>query len=172
MPDTELRYRIASHADVAALMDLGLAAYGEYAAQLTPDNWQTMKSNLESKDKMMALLDVATCFVAESDGRIVGMAFFVPSGNPSHIYPAEWSYIRMVGVYANFRGLGIGKKLTQQCIALATQTGERTIALHTSEIMHAARATYERLGFTIVRELPLHLGIRYWVYSLSLQSAQ
>jgi ribosomal protein S18 acetylase RimI-like enzyme len=74
----------------------------------------------------------------------------------------------MVGVYADFRGLGIGKKLTQQCIALATQSGERIIALHTSEIMHAARATYEQLGFTIVRELPLYFGIRYWLYSLVL----
>ena len=168
MPDIQLQYRIASHADIDALMALGLAAYSDYATQLTPDNWQTMKSNLEAKDKMTALLDMATCFVAESDGCIVGMAFLVPSGNPSHIYPSDWSYIRMIGVYADFRGLGIGKKLTQQCIALATQSGERIIALHTSEIMHAARATYEQLGFTIVRELPLYLGIRYWLYSLEL----
>lgn len=165
----EIQFRNATDADINELTALGLTAYSEFANYLTPDNWLLMKTNLESTERTSVLLDMSTCIVAVAEERIVGMAYFIASGHPTPIYPAEWSYVRLVGVAPDCRGMGLGKQLMQQCIALARESGERTIALHTSEIMHAARAIYESLGFTIVKELPEHLGIRYWLYALNVE---
>jgi len=45
---------------------------------------------------------------------------------------------------------------------------EKTIALHTSEFMDAARHIYEGLGFIMVKEIPPRYGKRYWLYRLDL----
>ena len=94
------------------------------------------------------------------------MAFLVPKGNPTIIFQADWSYIRMVGVNPNFACKGIGKRLTQMCIDFAKNSNEAVIALHTSEFMNAARHIYESLGFKRSRELDSRYGKRYWLYKL------
>jgi len=94
----------------------------------------------------------------------------VPNGNPTDIYLTEWCYIRFVSVDPDFRGKGIGKKLTNLCIEKAKENGEQTIALHTSELMDDARHIYESLGFEIVKEIAPRLGKRYWLYKLELNN--
>jgi ribosomal protein S18 acetylase RimI-like enzyme len=74
----------------------------------------------------------------------------------------------MVGVNPKYRGAGISKKLTQNCIEHATKNGEEVIALHTSEFMDAARYVYESLGFKKVKELDPIFGKQYWLYQLKL----
>lgn len=74
----------------------------------------------------------------------------------------------MVAVNPKYRGHGISKKLTQNCIVYATKNGETTIALHTSEFMNAARYIYESLGFERIKELEPLFGKRYWLYQLEL----
>ena len=96
------------------------------------------------------------------------MAFLVPSGNPTTIFPADWCYLRMVGVHTNHSGKGIGKALTKMCVDEGKSSGEKTIGLHTSEFMDGARHIYESIGFRQVRELEPHLGKRYWLYKLDL----
>jgi ribosomal protein S18 acetylase RimI-like enzyme len=97
------------------------------------------------------------------------MAFLVSKGNPTDIYEEEWSYVRFVTVDPDFGGQGIGRKLTTMCIAAARQNGEKTIALHTSELMGKARHIYETLGFEILKEIDQRLGKRYWLYKLDLK---
>lgn len=101
---------------------------------------------------------------------IVGMAHIIPNGNPADIFKIEWSYIRMVGVNPKYQGQGqgIAKTLTQMCIYKAKQTNEKTIALHTSEFMDAARHIYESLGFKILQEIDQRFGKKYWLYTLDL----
>lgn len=96
------------------------------------------------------------------------MAFLISSGNPTDIYLKEWSYIRFISVDPDYSGLGIRRKLTSMCIDLAIQNGEKTIALHTSEIMDKARQLYESLGFKILKEIDPRLGKKYWLYKLDL----
>uniref|UniRef100_UPI0035CA72B2 GNAT family N-acetyltransferase n=1 Tax=uncultured Nostoc sp. TaxID=340711 RepID=UPI0035CA72B2 len=90
-----------------------------------------------------------------------------PSGNPTTIFPADWSYIRLLDVDPKYRGLGIGRKLAQLCVQHAQVTGETGVALHTSEFMNAARQMYEALGFKREKELAPMYGKRYWLYKLS-----
>jgi len=135
---------------------------------MTPENRQKLIDNMSNAAMWEELLNIADGFVCVKDKAIIGMAFLVPSGNPWDIFKAEWSYIRLVGVDPDHNGFGIATELTRQCMAAARTRHEKTIALHTSEIMPAARHIYEKMGFTILREIEPRLGKRYWLYTFDL----
>jgi ribosomal protein S18 acetylase RimI-like enzyme len=97
------------------------------------------------------------------------MAFLVPSGNPTKIYSTDTSYIRMVGVHPDADGRGIAQTLTKLCIDKAKETGEKTIMLHSAEIMYTARHIYEKTGFRKVRLLDEHYGLVYWLYQMDIE---
>lgn len=163
-----LTYRQATIHDAPAMQTLGLLAYGAFYPELEPEHKETMDTNLRKVELYPNLLSQATGFVCCESDTLAGMAFLVPNGNPTAIYPAEWSYIRMVGVNPGYQNRGIARKLTQMCIDHARAIGEHTISLHTSEMMNAARHIYESLGFAIERKIPPIFGKRYWLYKLAL----
>lgn len=163
----ELSYRTATIEDVDALQQLGILSYSQFKNSLSPDNWRIFNGNLSDKQKFIDVLKIAKCFVCIDGGKIIGVAYIIPSGNPNDIFLPEWSYIRMVGVNPDYRGQGIAKTLTTMCIDFARQNNEKTIALHTSEFMDAARHIYESMGFIPQKEFSL-FGKRYWLYTLEL----
>lgn len=162
------KFRLGTLKDQQQLKDLAISSYGQFEKVLTKDNWNTFHKNLQTEASYTKILSIATCFVCEVEGTIIGVAYIVPSGNPTDIFSADWSYIRMVGVHPKYRGHGISTKLTQLCIEHATKNGEKIIALHTSEFMNAARYIYEKLGFKQIKELEPLFGKRYWLYQLKL----
>ena len=167
-----MTFRQGNNGDVEQLRLLGLASWGPFQNTLTPDNWEKLFSNLNRKETYVELLQQSHCIVCqEHGGAIIGMAFLVPSGHPTDIYPADWCYIRFVSVHPEHSGKGIGRRLTEKCIEMAKSNHEKMIALHTSEMMNKARHIYESLGFTILRELEPRLGKKYWLYTLSLDSS-
>jgi ribosomal protein S18 acetylase RimI-like enzyme len=161
-------YRTATIADISQLQQLGLDSFGAFQNVLTEDNWAKLHGNLRNETVYVDLLNKSTCFICESDEQIVGMAFFIPNGNPTDIYQSDWSYVRMVGVHPDFGGCGIGRALMQICISTAKETDEKVVALHTSEFMDAARHIYENMGFVKVKELESRFGKRYWLYRLEI----
>lgn len=165
----ELNYRTASQADIKQLQQLRLLAYGQFKSVITKENWEKWELSLNSETNILNLLDIATCFVSELESEIVGMAFFIPHGNPTNYFQSDDSYIRLVGVHPKFEGKGIGRKLTQQCIDFAKESGEEIIALHTSEFQNAARHIYESLGFVKQKNLDLIFGKQYYLYTLKLK---
>src|SRR5215831_3679624 len=50
------------------------------------------------------------------------------------------------------RGLGIGKRLLEECARFARQAGDQRIALWTQSILHAGRHIYKQVGFRVVQE--------------------
>ena len=162
-------YRKAELKDVPALRTLGLASYGRLKNNLTPENWKKMESVITSDQTFPVLVSTTYSFVYEENSRLSGMAFLVPSGNPTKIYSADTSYIRMVGVHPEADGKGIAQALTSLCIAKAKETGEKIISLHSAEIMNAARHIYEKAGFKKVRLLDEHYGLPYWLYQLDIK---
>lgn len=165
-----LTYRQGTKDDLQALKKLAIKSWTPFQKQLTNENWNSLKETISSDKTYKELIDQSICFVCVADNdNIIGMAFLVPNGNPTDIYLTDWSYIRFVSVDPNFSGLGIGRKLTTICIEKAKQNGEKTIALHTSEIMDKARHIYESLGFKILREIDKRLGVKYWLYILELE---
>lgn len=161
-------YRKGTIADLNGIKQLGIRSWQQYEHILTPENWQLLHTSLTNDDTYLQLINNATSFLCIYRNVIIGMAFLVPSGNPTDIYPADWCYIRFVSVMPGYENKGIAKHLTKMCLDHAAQTSEKTIALHTSEMMDAARHVYEKFGFTIIKDLGLRLGKQYWLYKKEL----
>ena len=164
-----MTYRQANANDLNELKKLALDTWSQFQHELVPENWEKLKGNLANDNTWSELLTNSYSLVCVNEvDRIVGMSFLVPQGNPTELFDKSWCYIRFVTVDQNFAGKGIGRRLTQKCIQYAIDSGEKTIALHTSEMMNSARHIYESLGFTILKELEPRLGKKYWLYTLEL----
>ena len=164
----ELKYREASLDELDQLLELNIISYTGFSEVLSAEKWEEFHKRLSNKDTLRELMQKAKIFVCTDGDMLIGVAYFMPNGNPTPLFSADWCYIRMVGVHPGYRGMSIGRKLTELCIAYARQTNEQTIALHTSEFMNAARHIYESLGFTILREIDPIFGKRYWLYTLDI----
>jgi GNAT superfamily N-acetyltransferase len=62
--------------------------------------------------------------------------------------------LRLLLVDPSARGLGIGRRLVEECTAFAGQVGYRKIILWTQSLLHPARKIYAAAGYRIVREEP------------------
>jgi ribosomal protein S18 acetylase RimI-like enzyme len=145
---------------------LAIAAYHEYAPALTAADWATMRTNLA---KVAEVAQSGHLLVAQLDQSLAGAVVYCPPGTSDRrLFQPEWASVRMLAVSPQHRGQGIGAQLSLACVQRAEPDQAEIIALHTSELMVAARRMYERLGFERERELPSRFGLRYWRYQLRL----
>jgi DNA-binding MarR family transcriptional regulator/GNAT superfamily N-acetyltransferase len=86
-------------------------------------------------------------WIAELDGAPVGCVFCVRRDD-------ETAQLRLLLVEPAARGLGIGARLVDECLAFAKRAGYRRIMLWTNDVLVNARPIYERAGFTLDREKP------------------
>lgn len=146
--------------DADKIADIAIAAFGQFSQDY--DNWPLLQKGLRSIDQ---LANNGTVMLAEHQGDIVGaVAYMPPSSERAAYFDPSWPIIRMLVVSPKARGLGIGRALTEACIANAIRDNCKEIALHTSPIMAVALAMYQRMGFQFQYKSPAIYGVPYGVY--------
>jgi len=86
-------------------------------------------------------------WIAEVDGERAGSVFLVRQS-------ATVAKLRLLILTPQARGLGLGARLTDECIAFARAKGYRKLVLWTQSHLLAARRIYESRGFTKVKAEP------------------
>lgn len=102
-------------------------------------------------------------FVAESEeGTLVGGGGIFPSSG----LPADTCELVKMYLLPQVRGIGLGRKIIESCIAAAKEKGYKNIYIETMPELQQAMKTYEKFGFRYL-DGPMgntgHFGCELWM---------
>lgn len=84
------------------------------------------------------------CWIAELNGERAGSVFLVRKSKTI-------AQLRLLILTPAARGLGLGARLTDECIAFAKAKGYKKMTLWTNNCLLEARGIYQRRGFKLTR---------------------
>ena len=139
--------RDARSEERAAVRELTLRAYAEYATIMDPVSWAELDHAIRSAFDA----DVPSeCIVAADEATLIGTATLYPPhvdayGDTTRV--EDCPEVRLVAVAPEARGRGVARALMEECIRRARESGATALGLHTSRSLRAAMALYARMGF-------------------------
>lgn len=86
-------------------------------------------------------------WIAEARGQRLGCVFLVREDDLT-------AKLRILLVDPAARGLGLGARLTAECISFAEKAGYARVVLWTNDVLVSARRIYEAQGFKLTKEEP------------------
>jgi ribosomal protein S18 acetylase RimI-like enzyme len=142
-----LLVRDAARGEEAAIRELTIRVYAEYAEIMAPDAWaglnRAVRRALETREPVERIVAVL-----ETD--LVGSVQLWPPAADvygGHLDGMPWPELRLLAVSPEERGSGVGRSLVEECVVRARRTGASDLGLHTSRSMRAAIRLYESMGF-------------------------
>ncbi|MEE9337842.1 MAG: GNAT family N-acetyltransferase [Methylococcaceae bacterium] len=151
--------------DKSQINKLALSAFEQYSSEYEDwyDDWESFKEKIS---QMSNLAQSAELIVAEMGSQIIGAVVYIePHKTKSEFFNPEWTAMRMLVVFPEFRGRGVGRALTQTCIERASRDKSKILALHTSKIMEVALAMYLKMGFIFHSKAANICGVEYNIYT-------
>ena len=160
----EIRLRDYQSSDADNLNRIAVSAFDQFQDHYS--DWPAMRAGLSKTSDLGVSGEV---IIAELQGTFAGaVAYFGPNSQKAAFFDQRWPIIRMLVVDPAFRGKGIGRALSNACIARARRDGSPIIALHTSPIMSVALPMYLKMGFAKAHDAPPIFGVPYAVYTKAL----
>jgi len=136
----QLTFRLMNEGDREAVL--------EFARALPPEDLLFLRTDItqpETVDNWMRYLKTGrtVTVMAEAGGKIAGYASI-------HMNEANW--MRHVGemrvlVGVEYRGIGLGKRLTHEAFAIARDLGLKKVTAQMTTDQRSARQVFEHLGF-------------------------
>ncbi len=138
-----IEIREATPADYADAGEVAVEGYREFYREALgsyADRLRDVRARAEGATVLVAVTGV---------GEIAGVVTYVsdPTSPFAQHQETDEASIRMLSVAPKHKRRGIGRALSEECIVHARKDGKRAVVLHADEIMNAARALYESLGF-------------------------
>ena len=151
--------RDAVPADYPAIREVVIAAYRQYAGQLTLDIFSPYLADVLDLDTHARH---GRLFVVEAGERVCAFAAFYPDASGDGFgFPAGWVSGRALAVHPDARGNGVARALLATGEYLALQAGAPVFAFHTHSYMTDAIALYERLGYRRAPQYDFDVAARF-----------
>lgn len=151
MPDITIRDILP--AECPALGALLVAVYSRLEGFPSPEQQPAYYQLLADVGSFASKPQTRVLVAVEADGTLLGGVVYFGDmreygSGGSATQQSDAAGIRLLAVAPQHRGSGVGRKLTEHCIALARAAGCTQVILHTTQAMLPAWRLYEQLGFT------------------------
>lgn len=122
-----------------------------------------LHTDLDNVDSIYLCQKMSHMWVAELNGKLIGMVALVPGGDHEDSFgkPRETvGRLRRMAVLPEFRRLGVAQKLLNELLRYAKEIGYKQIVLLTTSAQEAALKFYPKHGFQLVSKRLANAALR------------